>query len=99
MPTVAESGGPAGYEVTGWTRIAAPKGLPKPSTDKIRARRRGRAGRARTCKQRFATFGYEPFPATPEQFNAFIAAESAKSATVVKRSKASLDWRATSSTD
>ncbi|HEX3141134.1 MAG TPA: tripartite tricarboxylate transporter substrate binding protein, partial [Rhizobacter sp.] len=35
VPTVAESGGPAGYEVTGWTTVAAPKGLPKAVADKI----------------------------------------------------------------
>ena len=42
-------------------------------------------------KERFATFGYEAFPTTREQFNAFVAAESAKYAEVIKRSKVSLD--------
>ncbi len=35
VPTVAESGGPAGYELTGWTTLAVPKGLPKAALDKI----------------------------------------------------------------
>ena len=35
VPTVAESGGPAGYEVSGWTTIATPKGLPKAVADRI----------------------------------------------------------------
>jgi tripartite-type tricarboxylate transporter receptor subunit TctC len=42
-------------------------------------------------KERYATFGYEPFPTTRDQFTAFIAAESAKYADVIKRAKVALD--------
>jgi tripartite-type tricarboxylate transporter receptor subunit TctC len=90
VPTVAESGGPAGYEVTGWVTLAAPKSAPKPVIDKIR-RDVAAALADPDFKQRFASFGYESFPTTLEQFNAFIAAESAKYADVVKRTKATLD--------
>ena len=90
VPTVAESGGPAGYEVTGWTTIAAPKGLPKPVADKIQ-KDIEEALADPEIKQRYATFGYDLFPATREQFNGFIAAESAKYAEVIKRAKVSLD--------
>jgi tripartite-type tricarboxylate transporter receptor subunit TctC len=90
VPTVAESGGPAGYEVTGWTTIAAPKNLPKAVADKIQKDIEAVLAEP-DFKERFASFGYEPFPTTREQFNAFIAAESVKYAEVVKRAKASLD--------
>ncbi|HJV70741.1 tripartite tricarboxylate transporter substrate binding protein [Ideonella sp.] len=90
VPTVAESGGPAGYEVTGWTTLAAPKGLPKAVADKIQKDIEAALAEP-DIKERYATFGYETFPVTRDQFNAFIAAESAKYADVVKRSKASLD--------
>jgi len=90
VPTVAESGGPAGYEVTGWTTLAAPKGLPKAVADKIQKDIEAALSEP-DIKERYATFGYETFPVTREQFNAFIAAESVKYADVVKRSKASLD--------
>ncbi|WP_157264047.1 Bug family tripartite tricarboxylate transporter substrate binding protein [Azohydromonas aeria] len=90
VPTVAESGGPAGYEVTGWTVIAAPKGLPKPVAEKIQ-KDINEALADPEIKQRYATFGYEPFPATREQFSAFVASESAKYADVIKRAKVSLD--------
>jgi tripartite-type tricarboxylate transporter receptor subunit TctC len=90
VPTVAESGGPAGYEVTGWTTVAAPKGLPKAVADKI-ARDIDAALAEPDIKGRYAAFGYETFPATREQFNAYIAAESVKYADVIKRAKASLD--------
>jgi tripartite-type tricarboxylate transporter receptor subunit TctC len=90
VPTVSESGGPAGYEVTGWTTVAAPRGLPKPVADRIQ--RDIEAALAEPdIKERYAAFGYELFPSTRDQFNTFIKAESAKYADVVKRSKASID--------
>jgi tripartite-type tricarboxylate transporter receptor subunit TctC len=90
VPTVAESGGPANYEVTGWTTLAAPRGLPKAVTEKIYKDIEAALAEP-DMKERFATFGYDSFPTTRAQFNAFIAAESAKYADVVKRAKASLD--------
>ena len=90
VPTVAESGGPAGYEVTGWTTVAAPKGLPKAVADKIQKDIEAALAEP-DIKERYAAFGYETFPATREQFNAFIASESTKYADVIKRAKASLD--------
>ena len=90
VPTVAESGGPAGYEMTGWTAVAAPKGLPKAVADKVQKDIEAALAEP-DMKERFATFGYEAFPVTREQFTTFINAESAKYADVVKRSKASLD--------
>ena len=90
VPTVAESGGPAGYELTGWTTIAAPKGLPKSVSEKIQKDIEAALAEP-DVKERFATFGYEGFPTTREQFNAFIAAETVKYAEMVKRAKASLD--------
>ncbi|HEX5685673.1 MAG TPA: tripartite tricarboxylate transporter substrate binding protein [Ideonella sp.] len=90
VPTVAESGGPAGYEVTGWTTIAAPRGLPKAVADKIQKDIEAALAEP-DIKDRYATFGYETFPVTREQFNAFIASESTKYADVIKRAKVALD--------
>ncbi len=90
VPTVSESGGPAGYEVTGWTTLATPPGLPKAVAEKIRKDVEDALAEP-DIKDRYATFGYEVFPATPAQFQAFIASESAKYADVVKRAKVSLD--------
>ncbi|MDB5869743.1 MAG: TctC [Polaromonas sp.] len=67
VPTVAESGGPAGFEVTGWNAIAAPKGLPPAVIDKIKLDvEKALAGA--DVKEKFASFGYEQFPTTREQF-------------------------------
>jgi tripartite-type tricarboxylate transporter receptor subunit TctC len=90
VPTVSESGGPAGYEMTGWTTIAAPPGLPKAVADKIQ-KDVDAALAEPDFKERFAAFGYEGFPVTRDQFKAFIAAEYTKYGEVVKKAKASLD--------
>lgn len=90
VPTVGESGGPAGFEVSGWTAIAAPKGLPKAVTDKIQ-RDIEKALAEPDVKEKFASFAYEPFPQTREQFSAYIETESVRFANVVKKAKASLD--------
>jgi tripartite-type tricarboxylate transporter receptor subunit TctC len=90
LPTVAESGGPAGYEATGWTTIAAPKNLPKAVADKIQ--RDIEAALAEPdIKERYATFGYDLFPVTREQFGNFMVTESAKYADIVKRFNIALD--------
>lgn len=90
VPTVGESGGPANFEVNGWTAIAAPKGLSPAIVQKIR-RDIEQALAEPDIAQRYATFGYDAFPATPEQFQAFVKTESARYADVIKKANVSLD--------
>jgi tripartite-type tricarboxylate transporter receptor subunit TctC len=90
VPTVTEQGGPANFEVSGWTAIATPRGLPKAVTDKIQ-RDIAEALNSPDIKEKFVTFGYEPFPQTREQFNAYIASESTRFADIIKKAKAALD--------
>ena len=47
--------------MTGWTTVAAPKGLPKAVADKIQ-KDIEEALAEPDIKERYATFGYEPFP-------------------------------------
>lgn len=90
VPTVAESGGPNGFEVSGWTAIAAPKGLPKAVAEKIR-RDIEKALAEPDVKEKFASFAYEAFPQTPEQFGQYIVSESARYSEIIKKAKVSLD--------
>ena len=90
VPTVSESGGPANFEVSGWTAIAAPKGLPKAVSDKIQ-RDIEKALAEPDVREKFVSFGYEPFPATREQFGQYVQTESVRFAEVIKKAKASLD--------
>jgi len=90
VPTVGESGGPAGFEVTGWTTIAAPAGLPRAVSDKIR-RDVEKALAEADFKAKYDAFGYEPFPVAREQFRQFVQSESARYAAVIRSAKVSLD--------
>ena len=90
VPTVAEAGGPKNFEVSGWTAIAAPRGLPREVADKIQ-RDIGRALAEPDVKEKFLSFGYESFPATREQFSAYVQAESARFAGIIRTAGAQLD--------
>jgi tripartite-type tricarboxylate transporter receptor subunit TctC len=90
VPTVAEAGGPKDFEVSGWTAIAAPKGLPKVVADKINADI-AKALAEPDVREKFVSFGYESFTPTRDQFNAYIQAESTKLAAVIVKAKAALD--------
>jgi tripartite-type tricarboxylate transporter receptor subunit TctC len=90
VPTVAEAGGPAGFEVSGWTAIAAPKGLPKAVADKIQ-RDIETALAEPDVREKFLSFGYEQFTPTRDQFNQYIQSESVRLAGIIKKANASLD--------
>jgi tripartite-type tricarboxylate transporter receptor subunit TctC len=90
VPTVAESGGPQDFEVTGWTAIAAPQGLPRPVAEKIQ-RDIQQALAEPDVREKFASFSYEPFNPTREQFAQFMQAESARFAAIIKKTGAQLD--------
>ena len=90
VPTVAESGGPKGFEVLGWNALAAPKGLPAPVADKIR-RDIETALAEPDVLEKFKSFGYESFPTTRAQFDAFVQSESKRFAEVIKAANVSLD--------
>ena len=90
VPTIGESGGPVGFEVSGWTTIAAPKGLPKALTDKIQ-RDIEKALAEPDVREKFATFAYEPFILNRQQFNTYIQAESTRFGAIIKKAQVSLD--------
>jgi tripartite-type tricarboxylate transporter receptor subunit TctC len=90
VPTIGESGGPAGFEVSGWTTIAAPRGLPKAVTDKIQ-RDIEKALAEPDVRDKFASFAYEPFTLNREQLNAYIQAESTRFGGIIKKAQVSLD--------
>jgi tripartite-type tricarboxylate transporter receptor subunit TctC len=90
VPTVAESGGPRNFEVTGWTALAAPRGTPRAITDKI-ARDVEAALAEPDIREKYVAFAYEPFPLTRDEFTKMAAAESARFAEIIKRVGASLD--------
>lgn len=90
VPTVSESGGPAGYAVTGWNALAVRPGTPVAVQDKIRADVR-LALTGKDVDEKFAAFGYESYAPTPAEFKQFIADESKRFGDVIRQAGMSLD--------
>ena len=86
--TIAEAGVP-GYEATSWFGMFAPAGTPAPVLAKLNAAIVKVL--AQPDVKKINEQGAEVYSETPEQFAAFIQAESVKWGKVVKESGASLD--------
>lgn len=82
IPTITESAVP-GFIVTGFFIMLAPAGTPREIVNKVNAEA-ARALQSADLRERLATLGLEPVGSTPEVAAAFIKAEIAKWAPVVK---------------
>jgi len=82
VPTVAESGYP-GFEVTVWYGICTQAAVPRPVVAKLNATL-VKVLNMPDVRARLADVSIEAAPTTPEEFLAFIKAETAKWAKVVK---------------
>lgn len=89
VPTIAEAGVP-GYEATSWFGMFAPAATPKPVLSKLQAALTKVLNQA-DVKKKIAEQGGEVVAETPDQFAAFIKAESVKWGKVVKESGATAD--------
>lgn len=90
IATVAEGGGPAGFELSTWVALYAPKNTPKPVIDRIQSVV-AKALADPDTKERFAGFGFEPWIATPADMVKAAEADKARYAAVVKRAEIALD--------
>ncbi|NKE43946.1 tripartite tricarboxylate transporter substrate binding protein [Roseomonas frigidaquae] len=89
VPTMDEAGLP-GFAATSWQGLFAPAGTPAP----IMARLHAEVARAMTApeiKDSFAAQGFTVEATTPAEFDAFVRAEVAKWAVVVREGRISLD--------
>ena len=90
LPTVAESGLP-GFDLTTWFGVFVPAGTPRETVAKLNAEI-VKALASKDLADRLAAMGAAPPENnTPESFAAFVRAEAAKYAQVVKRSGARVD--------
>lgn len=90
VPTVAEAGGPAGFEVNSFVVLVAPKGLSAP----VRARINADVARAVAepdVRARFDTFAFEPLAWSPEEIVRQAEAKSRVYETLVQRKNISLE--------
>ena len=90
LPTVAESGLP-GFDLTTWFGVFVPAGTPRETVARLNAEI-VKTLASRELADRLATMGTVPPEGnTPESFAAFVRAEAAKYAQVVKSSGARVD--------
>jgi tripartite-type tricarboxylate transporter receptor subunit TctC len=89
LPTLQEAGVPD-FDVSSWYGIAAPAAMPRPIFDRLGAELVA-ALRDPALAQRYREFGAEPAPLGPAEYDAFMRAEVAKWAPVVRASGASVD--------
>jgi len=82
VPTLDESG-VKGYQIVGWNGLFLPAGTPPAIVNKLHAEV-AKALAAADVKERLASMGFEGVGDTPAHFAAFVRAEIAKWAKVVK---------------
>jgi tripartite-type tricarboxylate transporter receptor subunit TctC len=82
IPTIAEAGVP-GYEASNWFGVSAPAGTPREIVNQIHSDI-VRVLQQPDIKARLSIDGAEPVGSTPDEFTAYIRAETAKWAKVVR---------------
>ena len=82
LPTVAESG-MAGFEAVSWGGVMVPANTPRPIVAKLNAEI-NRILKLTDFRERLAKVGAETAGGTPEEFQAYLAAETEKWAKVAK---------------
>ena len=82
LPTLDEAG-LKGYEIVGWNGLFVPTGTPRPIVTLL-YKETAKALAQPDVKERLATMGAEPVGNSPDAFRAFVKAEIAKWARVVK---------------
>lgn len=89
LPTIAESGLP-GFDISTWFGIFVPAGTPRPVVERLHAEFT-RALAAPDVREKMLNLGAEPVGSTPDEFAAYVGAEAAKYAKLVKASGAKVD--------
>ena len=89
VPTIAESGFP-GFDASSWFGLVGPAGLPREIAAKISADIARILARPE-MREKFVQQGADPVGSTQEEFGAYMRAETAKWAPLVKASGAKAD--------
>lgn len=89
LPTIAESGLP-GFDISTWFGIFVPAGTPRPVIDRLHDAFVA-ALASPDVREKMLNLGAEPVGNTPEAFAAYVSAEAAKYAKLVRSSGAKVD--------
>lgn len=90
VPTMAESHGPANYELQTWVSLFAPRGVPKAIVAKINADV-AKVLQDPEIRERLQGNGFEALIQTPEELNKLIAADAGVYSKLLKTMNISLD--------
>lgn len=90
IPTVAEAGGPANFELKTWVALYGPKGLPKDAVARINAGV-NKALNTPDVRGKLTTFGFEPWIGKPEDVIKNATADSSRFSAIVSEARISLD--------
>ncbi|VCU68643.1 Tripartite tricarboxylate transporter family receptor [Pigmentiphaga humi] len=90
VPTISESGGPAGYDLMGSVALLAPKGTPAEIADKIQADVAA-VVRDPEIAKRYDGMFYEPYTMTRPEFVKTLADENRKFGQVLQKLNIALD--------
>jgi tripartite-type tricarboxylate transporter receptor subunit TctC len=90
VPTAAEVGGSANWEVGGWNGLLVPKGTPKEIIQRINEGIT-KALQAADVREKLATFTYEPYTMAPADMAKLMQQEVAKWGPIIKQAAIKLD--------
>ena len=90
VPTLEESGGPKGVRARSWVALMAPKGTPATVVATLNQSLND-VLRQPEVAEKFATFGYVPYPTTPAALASLIDSDTVAYAAMVKRTGASAE--------
>ncbi len=90
VPTLEESDGPKRVQARSWLALMAPKGTPAAVVATLNQSVND-VLRQPEVAEKFATFGYVPYPMTPAALARLIDSDIAAYAAMVKRTGASVD--------
>jgi tripartite-type tricarboxylate transporter receptor subunit TctC len=90
VPTVAEAGGPPGFEDKAWVGLFAPHGTPPAIIAKIN-QDLAKVLAEPDIEEPFGGFGFEPYAAPPSEATANIQADSTRYGEIVQRAKISIE--------
>ena len=90
IPTVAEAGGPKGFNAVTWVAFAAPGKTPRDIIDKLNSELR-KALALPEVRTRMAAMGFDPAGGTPEQMAQRIREDNATYSVIIKATGAQAD--------
>ncbi len=89
LPTMIEAGVPE-FDITSWFGLTAPRGTPEPVVARLNAVLRAAVAEP-ALRERLAGMGALPLSQSPEAFGAFLRAERARYAEIIRVSGARVD--------